>query len=211
MQAKPTGYDFIGDKLAEVRAGFEAESDSGKAQMFYRAYLFSMISSSTRVRNHELGFSRVISRFPLQALVNERDTYEIAELLRSATVMYHGQKAINIVKAVQKIPGMIKMFHLSDHELRELIATQLPGVARAKASFLLMLLGRTGVCCYDTHFQKMTGANPGKSMAKYAQAEALLKLRDLEPGVYQWSAWCEYMKIPIETSHKIYFDSITQV
>lgn len=205
---KPRGYDFIQRRLAAVRETFEISDDRRKANLLYRAYLFAMISSSTRLANHELGFSKVIQAFPDVHTVRPIHMADIARLLQSSVVMYHGQKAAHIVQAAQIIPSLLDSFSLPDRELRELLAQQLPGVARTKASFTLMLLGRVGVACADTHFQKLISMVPGKSKGKYELMEDHISGLGMEPGVYQWSRWCEHMRVPIEDSHEIYFRNI---
>lgn len=173
----------------------------------WRAYLFAALSVQTPLARHELAYATVIQAFPSPESVTGF-SQELFQLLKGR-VVYHGQKLVAILEAAQVIPTIpAQVWDMPDYQLREYLAETLPGISRAKASFMCMLLGYYKVACLDVHMLAMLGEriNITRSARLYRQAER--KLAKKQPaGLTQWVRWCTKMSVPINDSHAVYFKS----
>jgi endonuclease III len=198
-------------RLAHIRSTFEALPDcEEKRNMVWRAYLFAALSTRTTLERHEKAYTTLIKALPSPLQVGILDTPAIGAVLASEGVNYPYQKAKNLVAAASFLNKNLINWSADDKTLRNWFAQALPGVGMAKASFMLMLLGRTGVMCVDTHMAQLLKRNFKKlGSNKYYEATERKFSRAYpgEPGITQWRLWSERLSLDENQIHIPYFES----
>ena len=171
-----------------------------------KAYLFAVFSIQTRLSVHERCFKEAMGLWPTFASLQAAPVADIAALMQKRGVMFHAVKAKNMKAALNVLPDFLtEAWPMSDKDARAWVAEHVPGLAFAKASFFLMLLGRLGCACIDKHMANLLGvkASQLRRRASYEEVEATLGRK---PGLKQWLTWMDLKGIS-GVGHTPYFQA----
>jgi thermostable 8-oxoguanine DNA glycosylase len=180
--------------------------DSPSLDSCAKAYLFTVFSIQTRLSVHERCFKEAMGLWPTFASLQDAPVSDIAALMQRRGVMFHAVKAKNLKAALEVLPDFLaEAWPMKDKDARAWVAEHVPGLAFAKSSFFLMLLGRLGCACIDLHMANLLGvkASQLRRRGSYEEVEATLGRK---PGLKQWLTWMDIKGIP-GVGHACYFES----
>lgn len=181
----------------------------------WRAYLFSRLSVQTPLALHEASFNRLIKAAPNPWAARRIGPEGVARALQGTPFWKTKTRdIIHFLPRTSLIWAMLKQweptpFRPGIRGLRQDMMHHLPGLAYAKTSFMLMLLGFTDAACIDTHMVRVLGLSDRPTTPKkYELAEARIKRRapGVPIGVAQWVHWIEARGVD-GVGHDVYFQA----
>lgn len=162
MEANPTDqyhthqelYDSIDSSLKATYERFMSASSPRQAVMLNKAVSFALISAQTTVDKHEKGYAGVVESV---------DADEIRESLLSAGVNYYKNKASYILHNMTEADhtAVVSRLEAEDYEgALKAVTEEYKGVAMAKGSFALAMLGTPNMACIDSHMARYMDMDP---------------------------------------------------
>jgi len=147
-------YEYITQRVEETRKAFLEADRPVQRVMLNQAVSFALISTNTRVENHEAGYIGVVNN----GLGSDPD--ENMEVLRDAGVNYCGNKANYIFHNMTEADPDRVIDHVESEEYVEALQAtieEFKGVACAKGAYALAKLGVPKMACLDRHVSGFLG------------------------------------------------------
>jgi endonuclease III len=225
FKQRATEYMGIANRLAHIRHLYENAELVDKRAMWFRAYLFSVLSVQTLVAKHEASYLELIKE-----LGNEPENYldgeRLTEIMARTKCGHYKTKSRAITKTARLLlDGAIPLAIDDPKAMRKEYHGLVAGLRYIKLSFMMAMLGYP-VVCIDTwvarylklDYQNGVSQKLSDNLAFYEKhenrivTEGLSQIGDYSknPFLYQWILF-DYQRQNGVTQHDIYFESMESV